>query len=129
MSSGGVGTVGVGWAIFSMRTDDIQQRVRVIAGREVVFDDEGFLWRPEDWTEDVGRALALESGMEGLNDDQWKVIRFLRDYYAYHGRAPMNRDLKAGLGMSLMDLEALFPGGIRKGARRIAGLPNPRSCT
>jgi tRNA 2-thiouridine synthesizing protein E len=112
-----------------MRTDDIQQRVRVIAGREVVFDDEGFLWRPEDWTEDVGRALALESGMEGLNDDQWKVIRFLRDYYAYHGRAPMNRDLKAGLGMSLMDLEALFPGGIRKGARRIAGLPNPRSCT
>jgi len=112
-----------------MRTEDLQQRVRVIAGKEVVFDDEGFLWRPEDWTEDVGRALASESGMEGLNDDQWKVIRFLRDYYAYHGRAPMNRDLKGSLGMSLMDLEALFPGGIRKGARRIAGLPNPRSCT
>jgi len=41
----------------------------------------------------------------------------------------MNRDLKAGLGISLLDLEALFPGGIRHGARRIAGLPNPRSCT
>ena len=80
------------------RTWDLQQRVRVIAGKEV-------------------------------DDDQWRVIRFLREYYAYHGRAPMNRDLKAGLGMSLMDLEALFPGGIRKGARRIAGLPNPRSCT
>ncbi|HOD74547.1 MAG TPA: TusE/DsrC/DsvC family sulfur relay protein [Syntrophorhabdaceae bacterium] len=111
------------------RTWDLQQRVRVIAGKEVVFDDEGFLWRPEDWTEEVGRMLASETGMEGLDDDQWRVIRFLREYYAYHGRAPMNRDLKAGLGMSLMDLEALFPGGIRKGARRIAGLPNPRSCT
>lgn len=111
------------------RTGDFQQRPRVIAGREILFDNEGFLWDPEDWTEEVGRALALESGIDGIDDAQWSVIRFLRDYYAYHGRAPMNRDLKAGLGMSLMDLEALFPGGIRKGARRIAGLPNPRSCT
>ncbi len=108
---------------------DLQEKVRIIAGKEIVFDDEGFLWRPEDWTEEVGRVLASESGMEVLDDARWRVIRFLREYYAYHGRAPMNRDLKAGLGMSLMDLEALFPGGIRKGARRIAGLPNPRSCT
>jgi len=111
------------------RTGDGRQTTRVVAGKELVFDDEGFLWRPEDWTEEVGRALASESGMEVLDDARWSVIRFLREYYAYHGRAPMNRDLKAGLGMSLMDLEALFPGGIRKGARRIAGLPNPRSCT
>jgi tRNA 2-thiouridine synthesizing protein E len=108
---------------------DLQEKVRVVAGKEIVFDDEGFLWRPEDWTEEVGRVLASESGMEVLGDARWRVIRFLREYYAYHGRAPMNRDLRAGLGMSLMDLEALFPGGIRKGARRIAGLPNPRSCT
>ncbi len=82
-----------------------------------------------DWTEEIAEALALELGIGRLDEFQWIVIRFLRDYYAYHGRAPMNRDLKTGLGISLMDLEALFPGGIRRGARRIAGLPNPRSCT
>jgi tRNA 2-thiouridine synthesizing protein E len=72
--------------------------------------------------------LAAECGIEKLNDPQWRVIRFLREYFSYHGRAPLNRDLKAGLGISLMELESLFPGGIRYGARRIAGLPNPRTC-
>jgi tRNA 2-thiouridine synthesizing protein E len=30
--------------------------------------------------------------------------------------------------LSLMEMESLFPGGIKHGARRLAGLPNPRSC-
>lgn len=111
------------------KTGDFQQRIRIVAGREILFDNEGFLWHVEDWTEEIAEALATESGVDRLDDAQWRAIRFLRDYYAYHGRAPMNRELKAGLGISIMDLEALFPGGIRRGARRIAGLPNPRSCT
>jgi len=108
---------------------DLQQKRCIVAGREILLDSEGFLWHMGDWTEAIAEALASELGIGKLGDEQWAVIRFLRDYYAYHGRAPMNRDLKAGLGISLMDLEALFPGGIRRGARRIAGLPNPRSCT
>ena len=108
---------------------DVHQKFRLIAGRKILFDKEGFLWHPEDWTEGVAEVLALECGIESLSDSQWCVIRFMRDYFSYHGRAPLNRDLKAGLGMNLMDLEALFPGGIRRGARRVAGLPNPRACT
>ena len=83
----------------------------------------------EDWTEEIAEALASECGIEKLNDLQWRVIRFLRDYFSYHGRAPLNRDLKAGLEISLMELEGVFPGGIRRGARLVAGLPNPRACT
>ena len=30
--------------------------------------------------------------------------------------------------MSLLELECLFPGGIRHGAKRLAGLPNPKRC-
>ncbi len=112
-----------------LKPADVHQKFRIIAGKKILFDKEGFLWHPEDWTDEVGEALARECGVEELSDSQWSVIRFMRDYFFYQGRAPLNRDLKAGLGMSLMELEALFPGGIRRGARLIAGLPNPRGCT
>ena len=108
---------------------DVQQKVRCLGGKEVLVDKDDFLWRPEDWTEDVAMALATECGIDTMNDLQWQVIRFLREYFFYHGRAPLNRDIKAAVGISLMELECLFPGGIRRGARRIAGLPNPRTCS
>jgi len=100
----------------------------MIAGRQIVFDGEGFLRNAEDWSEEVARFLAKESGLQEIGKTQWLVIRFMRSYYFHHGRAPMNRDLKAGVQMTLMALEELFPGGIRAGARRVAGLPNPKSC-
>jgi tRNA 2-thiouridine synthesizing protein E len=113
----------------TLEAGDVTQKFRMIAGRKVLMDKEGFLWHPEDWTEEVAEALASECGIEKLTESQWRIIRFLRDYFSYHGRAPLNRDLKAGLGISLMELEGLFPGGIRHGARRVAGLPNPKACS
>ncbi len=107
---------------------DANRRVCVFGGKEVLLDNEDFLWRPEDWTEELAVDLARQGGIEQLSEAQWRVVRFLREYFLYHGRAPLNRNLKEGLGMSLMELEGLFPGGIRRGARRVAGLPNPRTC-
>jgi dissimilatory sulfite reductase related protein len=112
-----------------LNASDVQQRPRNLGGKEVILDKEGFLWRPEDWTEEVAKALAAECGIETLTDEQWRVVRFLREYFFYNGRAPLNRDIKAKLGISLIDLECLFPGGIRRGARLVAGLPNPRTCS
>lgn len=102
--------------------------LRTIAGRDLYFDWEDFLWDPQDWDESIALALARDMGLETLDDTQWQVLRFMREFYFYHGRAPMNKDLKAGTGMSLMALEKLFPRGIRMGARRLAGLPNPKAC-
>ncbi len=101
---------------------------RVVAGRSVFFDDEGFFWDSDDWSEAAADELARERGMLGLGQVQWRVIRFMRDYYGHHGRAPMNKDLKAGTGLTLLELERLFPDGIRLGARVLAGLPNPKTC-
>ena len=100
---------------------------REIAGRKIVFDDEGFFWRSVDWHEEVAEALAHEEGF-ALTADHWKVIRFLREFYNYQGRAPLNRQLTKGTGFSMLYIENLFPGGIKNGARRIAGLPNPKAC-
>jgi TusE/DsrC/DsvC family sulfur relay protein len=102
--------------------------LRTVAGRAIYFDDEGFFWDPDDWTEAAAEALAGERGIERLTGVQWRVIRYMRDYYLHHGRAPMNRDLRAGTGLSLLELERLFPDGIKLGARVLAGLPNPRTC-
>ncbi|SDP30304.1 TusE/DsrC/DsvC family sulfur relay protein [Desulforhopalus singaporensis] len=109
-------------------TPSRDRHLRTIAGRDIYFDWEEFLWDPDDWDEEVALALAEEMGMAELNESCWKVIRFMRKHYFYHGRAPMNKDLKSGTGMSLLELEQLFPKGIRLGARRLAGLPNPKAC-
>jgi len=105
------------------------RKVRVIAGREIYFDKEDFLKKAEDWTEEVAGILAAESGLEEINETQWRIIHFLRKFYFHYGRAPMNREIKAEVGLSFMELEALFPSGIRRGARRLAGLPNPKTCS
>jgi dissimilatory sulfite reductase related protein len=107
---------------------DLGWQVRVLAGREISFDSEGFFREARDWSEEIALVLARESGMEDLTETHWKVLRFFREYYFYHGRTPMNRHLRQGTGMSLGELESLFPGGIRLGARRLAGLPNPQTC-
>ncbi len=103
-------------------------RYRLVAGRRVLFDNEGFLWSVDDWSEDLAVALAAEAGLAGLSEKHWRVVRFLRGYYRENGRAPLNRQLAAGAEMRLLELEALFPGGIKHGARRLAGLPNPKTC-
>lgn len=107
---------------------ELGEKVRSIAGREITFDGEGFLWDPHQWSKDVAMALAEEAGLKELGETHWKILRYLREYYFQNGRSPLNRQIKEGTGISLMEMEAVFPGGIKYGARRLAGLPNPRNC-
>ena len=104
------------------------RQVRSIAGREIAFDPEGFLVDPFQWAEEVAGVLAFESGIALLENTHWRVILFIREYFLQNGRAPLHRELKKETGMSLMEIESLFPGGIKHGARRLAGLPNPSTC-
>ena len=101
---------------------------RSVAGRKVFFDEEGFLLDFSDWSEDLFECLAKESGLANISDRHWQIIRFLRNYYSYNGRAPLHRQLREGTGMSVLEMEDLFPEGLKRGARRLAGLPNPKSC-
>jgi tRNA 2-thiouridine synthesizing protein E len=100
----------------------------VIGGREFLCDAEGFLWNPEDWSREVAEDLAGKDN-QVLTETHWRVLNFLRDYFMYNGRAPLNRQLAKGTGLSLLQIEELFPGGIKYGARRLAGLPNPKTCS
>ena len=101
---------------------------RTVLGQSIAFDEEGFFRNFEDWTEGSCAVLAKEAGIEALSGAHLQVIGFLREFYGYHGRAPLNSELRKGTGIALMELERLVPGGIKFGARRLAGLPNPRTC-
>lgn len=102
--------------------------MRALDGRQILFDGEGFLNDFDDWSEAVFGLLAAERGLTRITEQHWRVVRFLRDFYAYHGRAPLNRQLREGTGMSVMEMEKLFPDGLKQGARRLSGLPNPKTC-
>ena len=93
--------------------------VREIAGRRILFDAEGFLWRADDWSEEVAEALARESGLDSLDETRWRVIHFLREYYLENGRSPLNRALAAGNRHEAARTRGPLPG--RDQARSPAG--------
>jgi TusE/DsrC/DsvC family sulfur relay protein len=93
-------------------------------------DREGYLVRPEDWTEDWARQSAAELGIE-LGDDHWVVIRFMRAFLEQHQVMPdarfVMRHLADTRGAARNRLFELFPYGYVGQACRIAGMRRPRA--
>ena len=111
--------------------EDVKARdpdTTVVVGDDTLFDEEGFLVDPDTWDETMAENIARALELSELSEFHWQVIRFLRKYYVSMGKAPLNNELRKGAGLSLTQIERIFPGGIKFGARRIAGLPNPKSC-
>ncbi|SHK50522.1 TusE/DsrC/DsvC family sulfur relay protein [Desulforamulus aeronauticus] len=99
-----------------------------VSGQQIEVDEDGFLLNPDTWTEDVAKYFCKEEGIDELNDDHWKVIKYLRDYFFQFGIAPMVRKLCKDTGFSLKGIYELFPTGPAKGACKLAGLPKPTGC-
>lgn len=101
-----------------------------IAGRELEFNKHGHLVSFDAWDRSVAEALAEEEELN-LSECHWKVIEFLRDYYAMHEMPPSPRvivrtigdELSAHVPCTRKHLEGLFPNGGCKQACRLAGLP------
>ena len=91
-------------------------------------DEDGFMQEPDQWNEEIAKALATTEGVEELTEDHWKLVRYLRDYYTQFGVAPMIRKLCKETGFSLKEVYELFPSGPAKGACKVAGLPKPTGC-
>jgi tRNA 2-thiouridine synthesizing protein E len=94
----------------------------------VEVDAEGFLRRPEDWTEEIAADIAREHGIGELTDRHWAVIRFMRQRYLDTGSAPTIRTLGKESGVPIKELYQLFPKGPAKLAAKIGGIPKPRGC-
>ena len=97
------------------------------ATETLALDAEGFLQKPEQWTEELAQAIAAENNV-ALTDKHWQVIRFMRDRYLTTGSAPSIRALGKESGVPIKDLYALFPKGPAKLAAKIGGIPKPHGC-
>jgi tRNA 2-thiouridine synthesizing protein E len=95
---------------------------------KIKVDEDGFMEEPEQWNEAVALALASTEGVDHLTENHWKVINYLRDYYAKYGIAPMIRKLCKESGFSLKEIYEMFPSGPAKGACKVAGLAKPTGC-
>ena len=100
-----------------------------IAGRHL--NKKGYLAHFDAWDRDLALTLAAEEGLK-LTECHWRVIAFLRDYYATHEIPPSPRVVIKSIGAAISEhvpctrrhLEALFPNGGCQQACRIAGLPD-----
>lgn len=95
---------------------------------KIEVDEDGFIQRPEEWNEDVAKALASTEDVQVMTENHWKVVYYLRDYYKKFGIAPMIRKLCKETGFSLKEIYELFPSGPAKGACKVAGLTKPTGC-
>ena len=71
---------------------------RVVAGKNIDFDEEGFMANYQDWNKDVAEELAKEIGIVPLTDRHWLVIDFCRDDYAEQGESPTRRCMTSQSG-------------------------------
>ena len=95
---------------------------------KIEVDEDGFMANPEEWNEEVAAALATTEGIDDLNEEHWKVMNYLREYYLEFGVAPMIRKLCKETGFPLKKIYELFPSGPAKGACKLAGLAKPTGC-
>jgi dissimilatory sulfite reductase related protein len=100
----------------------------LIAEPAVETDAEGFLTKPEQWSETLAEQIAAENGVGELTERHWLVVRFMRDRYLTTGNAPSIRSLGKESGVPIKELYQLFPKGPAKLAAKIGGIPKPRGC-
>ncbi len=90
---------------------------------DIAVDQDGFLLRFEDWSEEVARLLAQREGISELSEDKMDILRFLRQYYEKHRFFPIVRAVCRQVGQPSTCMIEGFADPVT--AWKIAGLPNP----
>ena len=95
---------------------------------DLALDAEGFLQKPEQWTEELAQEIARENGIPELTERHWLVVKFMRNQFLATGTAPTIRSLGKDSGVPIKELYLLFPKGPAKLAAKIGGIPKPHGC-
>lgn len=101
--------------------------MKMVNGKSVEVDAEGFLKSAADWTPECAEVMARELGIK-LTERHWAVIRFCRKDFESTGQVPGPRRITKEGGVPTKELYALYPGGPGKLAAKLSGLKKPTSC-
>ena len=99
-----------------------------LGGVDIELDEDGFIQEPEKWNKEMAEDLAKTEEAYPLNENAWKIVDYLRDYYLKFEIAPPIRILVKNTGFSLKEIYEMFPSGPAKGGCKVAGLPKPTGC-
>ncbi len=92
-------------------------------GKTYQLDKNGFLEDTKQWDRDFVPALApIIKIKSGLRQGHWDVIHFIRDSFNRTGNCPLAYETCKGIGLTVFELENLFPTGYLRGACKIAGI-------
>ena len=99
---------------------------KVIAGKNIAVNAEGYLTDFSQWDKDVALEIAKESNVE-MTDRHWEVIKYLQD--EHKNQVPLSiRKIGKSNVVDIKEFYALFPQGPLKTSTKIAGIPKPDSC-
>lgn len=102
---------------------------KMIAGKTVQVNEEGYMTNPAEWINEIAVELAKEEGISELTSAHWKVIEFARQKALQDsGAAPTLRTITSNAGVTTKELFTLFPKGPAKKVAKIAGLGKPEGC-
>lgn len=99
---------------------------KIIAGKPIEVNEEGYLKNFLQWSKETGEEIAKEANIN-LSPRHWEVITYLQDEYKKEVPLSIRKIGKSGV-VDIKEFYALFPIAPLKTATKIAGVPKPASC-
>lgn len=99
---------------------------KVIAGKSIAVNEEGYLTDFTQWDNNIGEALAEEAEIN-LTPRHWDVLNYLQNEYKNEVALSIRKIGKSGV-VDIKEFYQLFPKAPLKTATKIAGIPKPASC-
>lgn len=99
---------------------------KVIAGKTIHVNEEGFMTDFKEWDNSVGEALATENEIS-LSPRHWEILSYLQTEWKNEVPLSIRKIGKSGV-VDIKEFYQLFPKAPLKTATKIAGIPKPASC-
>jgi tRNA 2-thiouridine synthesizing protein E len=90
-------------------------------------DGDGYLESMDDWSPEIGRAMADADGVE-ITDEKWEQILKAREYYEEFQSVPPIRKFAKFLDKDQKEIFDLWMTGPMKPITKYGGLPKPTGC-
>lgn len=90
-------------------------------------DGDGYLLDMDLWSDEIGKAMASDDGVD-LDEDKWNQVLRAREYFEDKASVPPIRKFAKFVGIDKKDLFNMWMTGPMKPISKYGGLPKPTGC-